>query len=89
MTPKERSKGISEAGYTQKLIAKITGFSLTNVNSVIYEREGNQSRNPIIRAAIAIILRRPVDEVFNDHVQYYCKIYSILAKPDGIVNGKP
>lgn len=89
MTPKERAEGIRKAGYTQKMIGQILGFSLTNINSVLYERPGNQSKNPIIRAAIATILRRPVNEVFEDQIQYFCRIYNIVALPDGAVNGKP
>lgn len=87
MTPKERADGIRKAGYTQKLIGEILGFPLTTVNAVVNEREGNSSKNPIIRAAVAIIHRRPVDEVFNDHIQYYCRVYSILVNKDKDVNG--
>lgn len=88
MEPKEIAKGIIEAGYTQKLIGDILGFTLSNVNAVVYQREGNTSKNPIIRAAIAIILRRPIDDIFKDHIQYYCRIYSILVNGDKVVNGK-
>lgn len=86
MDPKERADGITKAGYTQKLLAEITGFSLTNVNAVVYEREGNSSKNPIIRAAIATVLRKPIDEVFKDHVQFYCKVYTILSNNLKAVN---
>lgn len=89
MESKEIAKGIIEAGYTQKLIGEILGFTLSNVNAVVYQRPGNSSKNPIIRAAVAIILKSPVDEVFKDHIQYYCRIYSILVNGDKSVNGKP
>lgn len=89
MEPKEIAAGIIKAGYTQQLIGDITGFSLSNVNAVVYQRKGNSSKNPIIRAAIAIVLKTPVDEVFKDHIQYYCRIYSILVNGEKVVNGKP
>ena len=89
MEPKDRADGIKKAGSSQAEIARITGFSIQNVNAVVYERDGNTSKNPIIRAAIATVLRRPIDEVFKDHIQFYCKVYTILSKPAKIVNGKP
>lgn len=89
MDPKKIADGLRKAGSSQTEIAKITGFTLSAVNSVIYEREGNKSCNPIIRAAIAAKLSLPINEVFKDHIQFDCNFITILRKKADVVNGKP
>lgn len=89
MEPKKIAEALRDAGSSQAEIGRITGFTIGAVNAVIYEREGNKSCNPIIRAAIAAKLSLPVNEVFKDHIQFDCNFITILRKKTEVVNGKP
>lgn len=78
--------GLKLFGFTQKMIARETRRSVSLVNAVVYQREGNKSQNPEVRSAIANKLGLPVTVAFKDH-DNHCNA-TILIEMAESVNGK-